>query len=48
MGKVFAYNHKITSNETDVTQKINIGKMVDLMMLASEKQGNELGVGEKR
>lgn len=48
MGKVFAYNHKITSNETDVTQKINIGKMVDLMMLASEKQGNELGVGEKK
>ncbi|MSE06796.1 acyl-ACP thioesterase, partial [Lactobacillus salivarius] len=31
--------------ETDVTKNINIGMLVDLMMLASENQSEQLGIG---
>ena len=37
--------HRVVFYETDVTKNINIGMLVDLMMLASENQSEQLGIG---
>ena len=37
--------HRVVFYETDVTKNMNIGMLVDLMMLASENQSEQLGIG---
>lgn len=37
--------HRVVFYETDVTKNISIGMLVDLMMLASENQSEQLGIG---
>ena len=43
-GSKFSEQHRVLYYETNVTQQINIGQMVNLMILVSENQGDQLGL----
>lgn len=45
VAKRYNEKHRVVFYETDVTKNINIGMLVDLMMLASENQSEQLGIG---
>ena len=45
VAKRYNEKHQVVFYETDVTKNINIGMLVDLMMLASENQSEQLGIG---
>ena len=45
VAKRYNEKHQVVFYETDVTKNINIGMLVDLMMLASENQRDQLGIG---
>lgn len=47
-GIIYQEKHYIAENETDLTGKASLGKMVELMLLASSKQSDMLGVSEKK
>lgn len=43
-GKKFSEQHRVVYYETNVTKQINIGHMVDLLILTSENQSDQLGL----
>ena len=45
VAKRYNEKHRVVFYETDVTKNISIGMLVDLMMLASENQSEQLGIG---
>ena len=45
VAKRYNEKHRVVFYETDVTKNMNIGMLVDLMMLASENQSEQLGIG---
>ncbi|KRL38904.1 acyl-[acyl-carrier-protein] thioesterase [Liquorilactobacillus uvarum] len=47
-GKKYSEEHKILFYETDCTRRVTVGMLVNIMMLASQDQSNELGVTVKK
>lgn len=48
VAKRYNEKHRVVFYETDVTKNINIGMLVDLMMLASENQSEQLSIGKDK
>lgn len=46
--KRYSEDHRVVYYETDVTGSLGIGRLVDLMMLTSEDQSDELGVTNEK
>ena len=48
VAKRYNEKHRVVFYETDVTKNISIGMLVDLMMLASENQSEQLSIGKDK
>lgn len=44
-GKIYSYHHRIVDYEMSVTGNVKLTTLLNLLMLASEQQSTELGVG---
>ncbi|GAJ25857.1 acyl-ACP thioesterase [Liquorilactobacillus sucicola DSM 21376 = JCM 15457] len=47
-GKRYCEKHKVRFYETDCTRNVTVGMLVNIMMLASQDQSNELGITVKK
>lgn len=48
MPEIYREKHRVVYYETDVSGQISLGKLVDLLMLASYDQGKALGMSEEK
>ncbi len=46
--KKFSEDHRVVYYETDITGSLSIGRLIDLMMLVSGDQSNQLGVTDQK